>query len=56
MTQIFIFFIGIIVGLILAILILSTNLYKYYKEKYTLLNRIKRLENFNSNNEYNLNN
>jgi hypothetical protein len=51
MTQIIIFSFGLFVGVFLAILILATYLYKYYQEKYTLLNRIKRLENFNSEND-----
>jgi len=52
MTQIIIFSIGIFVGVLLAFLILATNLYKYYQEKYTLLNRIKRLEDVNSENKF----
>jgi uncharacterized membrane protein len=52
MTQIIIFAVGLFVGLLLAILILATNLYKFYQEKYTLLNRIKRLEDVNSENKF----
>lgn len=50
MTQLIIFVIGIFLGLVSAVIIMASNIYKFYKEKNVLINKIKRLEYINSDN------
>jgi hypothetical protein len=55
MSQLIVFAIGISLGLFSSVFIMSSNIYKFYKEKNILINKIKRLENLNSENELEFN-
>ena len=48
MLQLNQFDLGFIVGLVVALILLANKLYIFYKEKYVLSQRIKRLEKANS--------
>jgi hypothetical protein len=48
MLQLNQFAFGFIVGLVVAIILLANKLYIFYKERYVLSQRIKRLEKANS--------
>ena len=48
MLQLSQFAFGFFVGLVVAIILLANKLYIFYKEKYVLSQRIKRLEKVNS--------
>jgi hypothetical protein len=48
MLQLNQFAFGFFVGLVVAIILLANKLYIFYKEKYVLSQRIKRLEKANS--------